>query len=152
MHLQQLLSQIFLRLQIQLQKLILLIQFNQLIRQWFQTLLRLNLLRQKRLSITNQTLPSLFTVRLQSKKQKHGHDYNYTTTPKATSIHTNKSTVQPKSQVKEATKVANNKVASPKKNTLPQTGESKSSLGLLGLGFVAVASLLGLTINRRRKN
>lgn len=52
--------------------------------------------------------------------------------------------------MKEATKVANNKVASPKKNTLPQTGESKSSLGLLG--FVAVASLLGLTINRRRKN
>lgn len=54
--------------------------------------------------------------------------------------------------MKEATKVANNKVASPKKNTLPQTGESKSSLGLLRLGFVAVASLLGLTINRRRKN
>ena len=69
LHLQQLLSQIFLRLQIQLQKLILLIQFNQLIRQWFQTLLRLNPLRQKRLSITNRTLPSLLTVRLQSKNK-----------------------------------------------------------------------------------
>lgn len=44
----------------------------------------------------------------------------------------------------------NDSPAAAQENTLPQTGESKSSLGLLG--FLAVASLLGLTINRRRKN
>ena len=44
----------------------------------------------------------------------------------------------------------NDSPAAAQENALPQTGESKSSLGLLG--FVAVASLLGLTINRRRKN
>ena len=46
----------------------------------------------------------------------------------------------------------NDSPAAAQENTLPQTGESKSSLGLLGLGFVAVVILLGLTINRRRKN
>lgn len=41
--------------------------------------------------------------------------------------------------------------AATKTNTLPQTGESKSSLGLIGLGLAAVASLLGLTGTKKRK-
>ncbi|MBM6972355.1 LPXTG cell wall anchor domain-containing protein [Lactobacillus gallinarum] len=35
-------------------------------------------------------------------------------------------------------------------NTLPETGEKKSNLGVIGLSLAAVAGLMGLAIKKRK--
>lgn len=84
-----------------------------------------------------------------SQTQKHGHDYNYLSAPKATSTHIEKHAIQSKGQIKPVI----SKTTTNKQNTLPQTGENKSNLGIIGLGIAALAGLFGLDYDKnKRKN
>lgn len=68
-----------------------------------------------------------------------GEDYNHNIGPKDQNIPTNQSLTSSKADHNSAST-----------NTLPETGEKKSNLGVIGLSLAAVAGLMGLAIKKRK--
>ena len=68
-----------------------------------------------------------------------GEDYNHNIGPKGQNIPTNQSLTSSKADHNSAST-----------NTLPETGEKKSNLGVIGLSLAAVAGLMGLAIKKRK--
>ncbi|MDN6039666.1 MAG: LPXTG cell wall anchor domain-containing protein, partial [Lactobacillus sp.] len=69
-----------------------------------------------------------------------GEDYNHNIGPKGQNIPTKQSNLV-------SSKADHNSAST---NTLPETGEKKSNLGVIGLSLAAVAGLMGLAIKKRK--